>query len=245
MIAPDPWEEKYTVVNVDADGRGEIVRKEKAIAPISPAEDTPQPAEVEAEVESSTAETQEVASNVECLLEDGHPFTQPTLAEMQALLLACKVATEVKQLTGGEHRTIAKEAYRTLSFDDQLKIDGLMVAKRQFPVYKCLGTQDIKRSVLVRAATEDAISPDAPFAYVKLLTGKDQMTYTVASKELVEVVKIVQGDCSFKVGDRVNWSNCPAHCEQFAPFEITAINGDYAKLDLFEKPVLLSEIEKA
>jgi len=120
--------------------------------------------------------------------------SQPTLAEMQALLLACKVATEVKNLTGGEHRTIAKEAYRTLSFDDQLKIDGLMVATHPFPVYKCLGSQDIKRSTLVKAAAEDAISPDAPFAFVKLLNGKDQTTYTVASKELVEVVKVIQGE---------------------------------------------------
>jgi hypothetical protein len=255
VIAPDPWEEKYTVVNVDADGWGEIVRKEKAIAPISPVEDTPQPAEVAAEVESPTAETQEVAPSTECLLEDGHPFndlsvgatveffdthlkthrigtiitlgkdatksiaveagaggneivsfnqaepiaktpdsSQPTLVEMQALLLACKVATEVKQLTGGEHRTIAKEAYRTLSFDDQLEIDKLMVAKHPFPVYKCLGSQDIKRSVLVKAAAENAISPDATFAFVKLLNGENQTTYTVASKELVEVVKVIQGE---------------------------------------------------
>jgi hypothetical protein len=49
---------------------------------------------------------------------------------------------------------------------------------------------------------------------------------------------------SFNVGDRVNWSKCPAHCEQFAPFVITAIDGDYAKLDLFEKPVLLTELRK-
>jgi hypothetical protein len=45
-----------------------------------------------------------------------------------------------------------------------------------------------------------------------------------------------------KVGDRVIWDNCPSHCEQFAPFEITAIDGDYAHLDLFSKPVLLAEL---
>ena len=48
-----------------------------------------------------------------------------------------------------------------------------------------------------------------------------------------------------QIGDRVNWFNCPGHCDNLAPFEVTAIDGDYAKLDLFEKPVLLSEIEKA
>ena len=45
-----------------------------------------------------------------------------------------------------------------------------------------------------------------------------------------------------KVGDHVIWDNCPSHCEQFAPFEITAIDGDYAHLDLFSKPVLLAEL---
>ena len=48
-----------------------------------------------------------------------------------------------------------------------------------------------------------------------------------------------------KIGDRVYWSGCPAHCEQFAPFEITTIDGDYAKLDLFEKPVLLTELHRS
>jgi hypothetical protein len=50
-----------------------------------------------------------------------------------------------------------------------------------------------------------------------------------------------EGD-SLEVGDRVNWENCPAHCERFAPFEIMSLDGDYAKLDLFEKPVRLAEL---
>jgi hypothetical protein len=50
-----------------------------------------------------------------------------------------------------------------------------------------------------------------------------------------------EGD-SLKVGDRVNWENCPAHCERFAPFEIMSLDGDYAKLDLFEKPVRRIEL---
>jgi len=49
---------------------------------------------------------------------------------------------------------------------------------------------------------------------------------------------------TFKAGDRVNWIECPAHCEDFAPFEIMAIDGDYAKLDLFQNPVALAELEK-
>jgi hypothetical protein len=45
-----------------------------------------------------------------------------------------------------------------------------------------------------------------------------------------------------KVGERVYWSNCPAHCEELAPFEIMWIDGEYAKLDLFPTLVPLSEL---
>jgi len=47
----------------------------------------------------------------------------------------------------------------------------------------------------------------------------------------------------FKVRSQVCWSHCPPHCQQFAPFEITEIDGSYAKLDLFPKLILLSELE--
>jgi hypothetical protein len=52
-------------------------------------------------------------------------------------------------------------------------------------------------------------------------------------------------DEPLKVGDRVYWSECPAHCEHFSPFEIMSIDGDEAKLHLFAKPVLLAELELA
>jgi hypothetical protein len=48
-----------------------------------------------------------------------------------------------------------------------------------------------------------------------------------------------------KVGDRVNWSECPAHCESFSPFVIDEIQGSYAKLDLFAKLVPLVELQLA
>jgi hypothetical protein len=59
----------------------------------------------------------------------------------------------------------------------------------------------------------------------------------------VEAVQL-PADEALKVGDRVNWSNCPAHCENLAPFEIMEVHGDYAKLDLFSKRVPLAELEK-
>jgi hypothetical protein len=49
----------------------------------------------------------------------------------------------------------------------------------------------------------------------------------------------------FRVGDRVFWENCPSCCEELAPFEITSIDGDYAKLDLINKLVPLAELTLA
>jgi predicted P-loop ATPase len=47
------------------------------------------------------------------------------------------------------------------------------------------------------------------------------------------------------VDDMVFWSECPAHCSNFAPFQITSIDGDHARLDLIEKPVPLTELSRA
>ncbi len=52
-------------------------------------------------------------------------------------------------------------------------------------------------------------------------------------------------DQMLQVGDRVIWDNCPAHCASCNPWIITAINGDFAKLNLFNKPVPLSELRRA
>jgi hypothetical protein len=48
-----------------------------------------------------------------------------------------------------------------------------------------------------------------------------------------------------KIGDRVHWNNCPTYCEQLAPFEITSLDGNYAKLDLINKPVSLAQLRLA
>jgi hypothetical protein len=44
------------------------------------------------------------------------------------------------------------------------------------------------------------------------------------------------------VGDWAIWENCPGHCDRFSPFEIVAIEGDCAKLDLFRTPVPLAQL---
>ncbi len=47
----------------------------------------------------------------------------------------------------------------------------------------------------------------------------------------------------FKVGDKVIWTNCYAHLNSWQPFLITNIEGDKAKLDIYEHPVPLNELE--
>ncbi len=48
-----------------------------------------------------------------------------------------------------------------------------------------------------------------------------------------------------EVGDMVFWSECPAHCSSFAPFQVMSIEDCYAKLDLGEKPVPVTELSRA
>lgn len=68
-IAHDPWEEKYTVINVNADGWGEIVRKEEAIAPTPDECENPvipveiEPEAVQALVEDEIGVDEESAAN--------------------------------------------------------------------------------------------------------------------------------------------------------------------------------------
>jgi hypothetical protein len=83
------------------------------------------------------------------------------------------------------------------------------------------------------------------------------LRYRIQSKDQAEEGQAPQGAAStflntepssptqFRVGDRVFWDNCPCNCEELAPFEITAIDGDYAKLDLINKPVPLAELTLA
>lgn len=47
------------------------------------------------------------------------------------------------------------------------------------------------------------------------------------------------------VGERVLWDNCPAHCASWNPFTISNIIGGMAWLDIYEKPVPLSDLRRA
>jgi hypothetical protein len=86
--------------------------------------------------------------------------------------------------------------------------------------------------------TEEAIAPSPTKPNASLEAEVAQ------PKETAEVLK-VGVKRSYSVGDRVYWDNCPPYCERFAPFEITSIDGDYAKLDLINKPVSLAQLRLA
>jgi hypothetical protein len=46
-----------------------------------------------------------------------------------------------------------------------------------------------------------------------------------------------------QVGDKVIWTNCYAHLNSWQPFLIISIDGDKAKLDIYQHPVYLNELE--
>ncbi len=46
-----------------------------------------------------------------------------------------------------------------------------------------------------------------------------------------------------QVGDKVIWTNCHAHLSSWQPFVVSAIEGDYARLDFYAHPVPLNELE--
>lgn len=47
------------------------------------------------------------------------------------------------------------------------------------------------------------------------------------------------------VGDKVIWTSCPPQFTSWEPFLIVAIDGEKAKLDIVEKPVLLADLVRA
>jgi hypothetical protein len=77
--------------------------------------------------------------------------------------------------------------------------------------------------------------------YVRPAGSADTMCPVVYAEEC-ELVRTEE--TPLQVGDRVIWDECPAHCADLGPFELTAIEGDYGKLDLFSKLVPLSELTK-
>jgi hypothetical protein len=88
------------------------------------------------------------------------------------------------------------------------------------------------------------LSPEQQAQINQLSQAKDDHAETLIAENEPKADDCLH-NAPLSVGDRVHWSECPSHCESFSPFEITEIEGDYAKLDLFAKPVLLAQLRLA
>jgi hypothetical protein len=83
------------------------------------------------------------------------PFGQPSLADLQAMLLACFTLTDLRRVQA-KHKERAEDAYRSLPKESQLLLDGLVATQFSFPVYKYVGdwrirnAQTLKHGDLVR-----------------------------------------------------------------------------------------------
>jgi hypothetical protein len=63
----------------------------------------------------------------------------PTLAQLQALLLACQTLSALQALKAKHTSKQVGEAYKALSDEQQLHIDGLSATAVEYPVFKYVG----------------------------------------------------------------------------------------------------------
>jgi hypothetical protein len=64
----------------------------------------------------------------------------PTLAQLQALLLACRTLTALEQLKQTHSPALLQQAYQALDCDQQLQIDGIAALAVSYPVFKYTGS---------------------------------------------------------------------------------------------------------
>jgi hypothetical protein len=64
----------------------------------------------------------------------------PTLAQLQALLLACQTLTALEQIKQTHAPDLLQQAYQSLDFDRQLQIDGIAALAVSHPVFKYTGS---------------------------------------------------------------------------------------------------------
>ncbi len=118
----------------------------------------------------------------------------PTLQELIAMLLACESLTQYKTIVR-QHGELAVDAYRAMSVEQQLVVDGLTANQYNSPIYKYLGewrvrgTQTLRHGDLVRLMTDkrhllaSVLPLDCP------LGEEQQRVIDVNPKHLVEVIR--------------------------------------------------------
>jgi len=183
--------------------------------------------------------------------DEGSQEEAPTLAELKALLLACTTLEKLQDIRT-THKAAARQAYAALTLKEQAQIDSIAATAVPYQVYKYLGKgqEQLTGGQLVYIDPDSDRSKNVDYVPVWLIDGTEcgwKAPINVSLSELQAVSKATANDVvsPLRVGDLVYWDSCPSHCEQFAPFEITGIEGEYARLELFSKPVLLSLLRLA
>jgi hypothetical protein len=124
-------------------------------------------------VTNSQFEVTEPPENTEASSEEN---LQPTLSEIQALLLACKSLNELKALKK-KHRQKVREAYKAMPIEQQLIVDGISAATVDAKVFKYTGKELVKggqrlvSGALVYLDPKSASRPKSGSASVWLLKG--------------------------------------------------------------------------
>ena len=117
---------------------------------------------------------------------------QPTLADLQALLFACETLSQYKAIQR-KYGELALDAYRALSVENQLKVDGLIASQYSFPLFKYVGEwrirngQTLRHGDLVRLRNEKKHLLVGVLPLDCRLGEEEQRVIDVAPKHLVEV----------------------------------------------------------
>jgi hypothetical protein len=122
----------------------------------------------------------------------------PTLAELQALLLACQSLSELSRVQA-KHKEQAQDAYRAMSLENQLQIDGLTATQYKEPIFKYIGTQILGRNghcigcgslVRLKNGKKHLLTDVLPLDGRRLTAEEEELgAISVNPKKLVEVVK--------------------------------------------------------
>ncbi len=115
-----------------------------------------------------------------------------TLQELQALLLACQSLTELERVQS-QYKEQAIDAYRAMSLDNQLKVDGLTAARYNFPIYKYVGEWRLRNCQTLRPGDLVRLKSSKKHLLVGVLPldccpgEEEQRVIDVSPKHLVEV----------------------------------------------------------
>ena len=117
-------------------------------------------------------------------------------------------------------------ALRAIAEKEDVNVDTVMSLLRQASSW----------SEVVRS-TENC-SDEVKIATWEMLNSEDkERIYKLKQQQEKRLKNIPQ------VGDKVMWINCHPHLSSWQPFVVSAIEGDYARLDFYAHPVPLNELE--